>query len=83
MWGFFYITNYCYINIYTIGLNLLKISTMDDSLGVCEWFNYMDTVLYWIHDDSWPQETSDYPYCLVLECSVGPLGYCTGIDLLP
>ena len=56
---------------------------MNDSLGICEWFSYMDNVLYWIHDDSWPQSTSDYPYCLILECSVGQFGYCAGIDLLP
>jgi len=34
------------------------------------WNAYMDPVLYWIHDDSYPQETSDYPYYYLFECGM-------------
>ncbi|HUX57074.1 MAG TPA: hypothetical protein VMV77_08875 [Bacteroidales bacterium] len=54
---------------------------MEDSLGVCAWWAYMDDVLYAIHDYDYPQSTSDYPYCKVLECDTSELGYCTTVGL--
>jgi len=67
--------------IYTIGVILQKSNDMEDSLGVCAWWAYMDDVLYAIHDYDYPQSTSDYPYCKVLECDTSELGYCTTVGL--
>lgn len=34
------------------------------------WNMYIDPILYAIHDYSYPQETSDYPYYFIFECGM-------------
>jgi len=33
------------------------------------WNNYIDTVLYYLHEYSYPESTSDYPYYQIFECN--------------
>ena len=44
----------------------------------CDAFSSMMGVLYYIHDNDWPQETALYPYCVLFGCN--PV-YCAGIGL--